>query len=70
MTTITENIVRANGIDIHVTEAGDRDAPPLLLLHGGLVSTNPIWEPTPIAYNAYRVGCGRERRLKAVWAGR
>ena len=53
MTAITENLVRANGIDIHVTEAGDRDAPALLLLHGGFVSTNPIWEPTPIAYNTY-----------------
>ncbi len=53
MTTITENLVHANGIDIHITEAGDRNAPPLLLLHGGLVSTNPIWEPTPIAYNAH-----------------
>ena len=53
MTTTTANLVRANGIDIHVTDAGDRDAPPLLLLHGGLVSTNPIWEATPVAYNAY-----------------
>ena len=24
----------------------------------------------PMNYNAYRVGCGREARLKAVWAGR
>lgn len=24
----------------------------------------------PVNYNAYRVGCGREARLKAVWAGR
>ncbi len=24
----------------------------------------------PANYNAYRVGCGREARLKAVWAGR
>ncbi|WP_374574058.1 peptide-methionine (S)-S-oxide reductase MsrA [Phenylobacterium sp.] len=24
----------------------------------------------PINYNAYRIGCGRDARLKAVWAGR
>ncbi|MFN3520921.1 MAG: peptide-methionine (S)-S-oxide reductase MsrA [Phenylobacterium sp.] len=24
----------------------------------------------PVRYNAYRVGCGRDARLKAVWAGR
>lgn len=24
----------------------------------------------PVAYGAYRVGCGRDARLKAVWAGR
>jgi peptide-methionine (S)-S-oxide reductase len=24
----------------------------------------------PAAYNAYRVGCGRDRALRAVWAGR
>lgn len=24
----------------------------------------------PVNYNAYRIGCGRDRRLKAVWAGR
>jgi pimeloyl-ACP methyl ester carboxylesterase len=53
MVTFTENRVHANGIDIHVTEAGDRDAPPLLLLHGGLVSTNPVWASTPFAYNSH-----------------
>lgn len=65
MITITENLVHANGIDIHVTESGDRDAPPLLLLHGGLVSSNPIWEPTPIAYNAYVPGLATQFRVIA-----
>ena len=65
MTTITEHLVRANGIDIHITESGDRDAPPLLLLHGGLVSTNPIWEPTPIAYNAHVPGLAERFRVIA-----
>jgi pimeloyl-ACP methyl ester carboxylesterase len=39
---------RANGIDIHYVEAGDGD--PLLLLHGGMVSNNPVWADSPIAY--------------------
>jgi pimeloyl-ACP methyl ester carboxylesterase len=65
MTTMTEHLVRANGIDIHVTEAGGREAPPLVLLHGGLVSTNPIWEPTPIAYSAYVAGPALQFRVIA-----
>jgi len=65
--------VPANGIDIHYVEAGHGE--PLLLLHGGMVSTNPIWAPTPVSYSAhmkqlaerFRViapdtrGCGRTR---------
>lgn len=65
MTTITEHLVQANGIDIHVTEAGDQGSPPLLLLHGGLVSTNPIWEPTPIAYNRFVPDLARRFRVIA-----
>ena len=40
--------VNANGIDIHYVEAGEGE--PLVLLHGGLVSTNPIWAGTPFSY--------------------
>jgi pimeloyl-ACP methyl ester carboxylesterase len=40
--------VRANGADIHYVEAGTGE--PLLLLHGGLVSTNPLWAGAPVAY--------------------
>jgi len=40
--------VHANGIDIHYLEAGTGE--PLVLLHGGVVSTNPIWTGVPIAY--------------------
>jgi pimeloyl-ACP methyl ester carboxylesterase len=65
MATVAERLVHANGIDIHVTEAGHREAPPLVLLHGGLVSTNPIWEPTPIAYNAYVAGLAARFRVIA-----
>jgi pimeloyl-ACP methyl ester carboxylesterase len=41
--------VPANGIDIHYLEAGHGE--PLVLLHGGMVSTNPIWAPTPVSYS-------------------
>jgi pimeloyl-ACP methyl ester carboxylesterase len=43
--------VRANGINIHYVEAGQ--GPPLVLLHGGAVSTGAIWSGTPIAYQTY-----------------
>src|SRR5262249_24263815 len=43
--------VRANGIDIHYLEQGEGDT--LVLLHGGIVSTNPIWSGVPIAYASY-----------------
>jgi pimeloyl-ACP methyl ester carboxylesterase len=40
--------VHANGIDIHYVEAGQGE--PLLLLHGGIVSTSPVWSGHPFAY--------------------
>jgi pimeloyl-ACP methyl ester carboxylesterase len=43
--------VHANGIDIHYVEAGEGE--PLVLLHGGLVSTNPIWTGVPVAYASH-----------------
>ena len=43
--------VPANGIEIHYVEAGQGE--PLVLLHGGMVSTNPIWAPTPVSYSAH-----------------
>jgi pimeloyl-ACP methyl ester carboxylesterase len=65
--------VRGNGIDIHFLEQGTGE--PLVVLHGGLVSTNPIWTGHPFAYTShldalsaqFRViapdtrGCGRTR---------
>ncbi|HET7736587.1 MAG TPA: alpha/beta hydrolase [Nocardioidaceae bacterium] len=56
MTTLTSQrtrIVRANGIDHHYVEAGSPDAPALVLLHGGLVSTSSVWDDAEIAYNAH-----------------
>lgn len=40
--------VHANGIDIHYIEAGH--GTPLVLLHGGVVSTGPLWSGYPVAY--------------------
>jgi pimeloyl-ACP methyl ester carboxylesterase len=40
--------VHANGIDIHYVEAGA--GVPLLLLHGGLMSTHSAWAGSPGAY--------------------
>jgi pimeloyl-ACP methyl ester carboxylesterase len=43
--------VSANGIDIHYLDQGEGQ--PLVLLHGGMVSTNPIWTGVPIAYASH-----------------
>jgi pimeloyl-ACP methyl ester carboxylesterase len=65
--------VHANGLEIHYLDRGEGE--PLVLLHGGLVSTNPIWTGVPVAYAShmdtlaehFRViapdtrGCGRTR---------
>jgi pimeloyl-ACP methyl ester carboxylesterase len=40
--------VHANGTDIHYVEAGAGE--PLVLLHGGVVSTGPLWDGHPFAY--------------------
>jgi pimeloyl-ACP methyl ester carboxylesterase len=50
-TTAEARTVHANGVDIHYLERGEGD--PLVLLHGGLVSTNPLWTGVPIAYASY-----------------
>src|SRR5215468_7509654 len=50
-TTAEGRTVHANGIDIHYLEQGEGGA--LVLLHGGLVSTNPLWTGVPIAYASY-----------------
>jgi len=55
-TTSTERksaTVPANGIDIHYVEAGSPDLPDLVLLHGGMVSTSPVWDVTPVSYGTH-----------------
>jgi pimeloyl-ACP methyl ester carboxylesterase len=53
MNTIVEQgrHVHANGIDIYCREQGE--GPPLLLLHGGLVSSSPRWAGVPVSYSSY-----------------
>ena len=62
-TTNIGGFVRANGIDIHYVDQGQ--GPPLLLLHGGMVSTNPIWAPTPVSYAAHMQTLARHYRVIA-----
>jgi pimeloyl-ACP methyl ester carboxylesterase len=57
------DFIRANGIDIHYVQAGQ--GMPLILLHGGLVSTNPIWAPTPVSYAGYMETLARRYRVIA-----
>jgi pimeloyl-ACP methyl ester carboxylesterase len=43
--------VRANRIDIHHIETGD--GLPVIVLNNGMVSTNPVWNGHPAAYNTH-----------------
>jgi pimeloyl-ACP methyl ester carboxylesterase len=47
----TGQCVHANGIDIHYLDQGEGET--LVLLHGGVVSTNPIWTGVPVAYASH-----------------
>jgi pimeloyl-ACP methyl ester carboxylesterase len=55
--------IHANGIDIHYVEAGEGE--PLILLHGGVVSTNLIWEGAPIAYASHMGTLAQQFRVIA-----
>src|SRR5262249_26815960 len=48
---VTENAIEANGITIWYAEAGQ--GPPLLLLHGGIVSNGPIWTDSPFGWGGH-----------------
>lgn len=45
------HLIRANGIDIHYLERGSGH--PLLLLHGGLVSSSQRWQGVPVSYASH-----------------
>lgn len=57
------SLVHANGIDIAYVEAGD--GPPLVLLHGGLVSTGPHWVDQPVAYVSHMATLAKHFRVIA-----
>jgi pimeloyl-ACP methyl ester carboxylesterase len=56
-------LVRANGIDVAYTEVGD--GPALVLLHGALASTGPIWAGSPIAHVDHLATLGKHFRVIA-----
>jgi pimeloyl-ACP methyl ester carboxylesterase len=56
--------VRANGIDIHYVEAGAGE--PLVLLHGGVVSTGPTWAGHPFAYVSHMAAFAEHFRVIAL----
>ncbi|HEX2699104.1 MAG TPA: alpha/beta fold hydrolase [Acidimicrobiales bacterium] len=56
-------LIRANGIDIAYTDVGD--GPPLMLLHGGLVSTGPGWAGSPAAHVDHLGALGEHFRVIA-----
>jgi pimeloyl-ACP methyl ester carboxylesterase len=62
-TTAEARTVHANGIDIHFVEKGEGDT--LVLLHGGVVSTNPLWTGVPIAYASHMEALAAHFRLIA-----
>jgi pimeloyl-ACP methyl ester carboxylesterase len=47
---------RANGVRVHYQEAGEEDAPPIILIHG-FISSNSIWSHVllPLARKGFRV---------------
>ena len=55
--------VRANGTDIAYVDAGD--GPPLVLLHGGFVSTGPAWADSPVAYGQHIASLAKHFRVIA-----
>jgi len=65
MNTIVERgrYVHANGVDIYCREQGE--GPPLLLLHGGLVSNSPRWDGVPVSYASHYDAFAERFRLIA-----
>ncbi len=50
-------------MSLHYVEVGIGD--PLVLLHGGLVSTNPLWDAFPISYGAHLSALAKHFRVIA-----
>lgn len=47
----SDRFIHANGIDIHITEAGAGE--PLILLENGMISTNPLWSGWMSSYGSH-----------------
>jgi pimeloyl-ACP methyl ester carboxylesterase len=57
------HFAHANGIEIYYVEAGQGE--PLVLLHGGVVTTNPIWAGAPVAYASHMTELAHHFRVIA-----
>ncbi len=55
--------VHVNGIDVHYVEAGQGE--PLVLLHQGMVSTNPLWAGSAVAYVGHMAAFAEHFRVIA-----
>jgi pimeloyl-ACP methyl ester carboxylesterase len=62
-TTGEGHYVRANGTDIYYVEAGQGE--PLLLLHGGGLSTSSIWAGAPVAWVSHMATLAQHFRVIA-----
>ncbi|HEY2691539.1 MAG TPA: alpha/beta hydrolase [Streptosporangiaceae bacterium] len=47
----SDRFIHANGIDIHIIEAGAGE--PLILLENGMISTNPLWSGWMSSYGSH-----------------
>jgi pimeloyl-ACP methyl ester carboxylesterase len=62
-TTTVGRYVHANGIETFYLEAGSGQ--PLLLLHPGILSTNPVWTEWPSSYASYMATFAQDFRVIA-----
>jgi pimeloyl-ACP methyl ester carboxylesterase len=56
-------LIAANGVDIAYNDIGD--GPPLVLLHGALISTGPRWAGSPVAHVDHFERLGKHFRVIA-----
>ena len=59
--TSSGRLVHANGIDIHIIEAGAGE--PLILLENGMISTNPVWAGWISSYGRHHATLARHFRI-------
>jgi pimeloyl-ACP methyl ester carboxylesterase len=60
---VTSHMVEANGTAIYYEEQGHGE--PLLLLHGGLVSTSAVWNGSPVAWVSHMDALAQHFRVIA-----